>query len=537
MNMKKIYIYPTFLILLFLLGCNEDFLDKQPYDQITSGTFYKNRQDIEQAVVAIYDVLQRDSWNAPNLISESMSDNCSGGGGIVDGFGQNQFDQFYNIEEDLADPNWQNGYLGVYRANLVIENIKNVQWSSAESGLEAQYTAEARFLRAYFYFNLAKIFGHIPLVTKVLSPEEAYIPQAKPEDVYRYIAEDLIYAIENLPRTKPGPGPTSGRATKWAAEGLLARVWLFYTGYYKKSDIAGIVSKSQVTAYLDDIIINGGFDLLPDFSDLWELDPSTNNYNKDNIETIFAIKYTNLGHGDWNISDGNRWQVMVGPRNRTYVPFAKGWGQFPVNPSIYLAYDPMDTRRDATIVNWEEYLGPAVYDISDQRQYTGFGWNKYCARAKSENQTVAESYGGSFMIDNFQDLTILRYADILLMAAELHLGDGKDVEYFNKVRDRAYQDETHRKTSLTIQDIMEERRLEFALEGLRYHDLLRQGLDVAKAAIDANSFQTDEFPVSFPSDKGFDGFIKIPGTQVTLSNGTIKQSQYWESPASASATH
>ena len=144
---------------------------------------------------------------------------------------------------------------------------------------------------------------------------------------------------------------------------------------------------------------------------------------------------------------------------------------------------------------------------------------------------------GNFMIDNFQDLTVLRYADILLMAAELHLGDGKDVGYFNQVRSRAFQDDTHGITTLTIQEIMEERRLEFALEGLRYYDLLRQGLDVAKAAIDANSFQLEEFPVSFPSDQGFDGFCKIPETQVTLSNETLKQSAYWESPASNSATH
>jgi hypothetical protein len=139
-------------------------------------------------------------------------------------------------------------------------------------------------------------------------------------------------------------------------------------------------------------------------------------------------------------------------------------GHIPVNPSLYQAYDPADTRRDATIVNWEEFLGPGVYDISDQRQYTGFGWRKYCARANSPDQTVAEGYGGNFMIDNFQDLTILRYADILLMAAELHLGDGEDVEYFNMVRNRAFQDDAHEMTSLTIQDIMEERRYEFALE-------------------------------------------------------------------------
>ncbi len=522
---------------MFLMGCSKEFLDKEPYDKVTSGTFYKTQQDIEQALTAVYDVLQRDSWNAPNLIAEAMSDNCSGGGGIVDGFGQNEFDQFYCNESNLADPNWQNGYLGVYRANLVIENMDNVTWAAGESGLAAQYEGEARFLRAYFYFNLAKIFGHIPLVIKVLTPEEAYIPQASPEEVYKLIAEDLTYAIENLPATKAGPNPNSGRATKWAAEALLARVWLFYTGYYKKPDIAGKVSKSEIISYLDDIITNGGFDLLPNYSDLWELDTTKNDYNKDNIETIFAIKYSYLGRGDFQIYDGNRWQVMVGPRNTTYVPFAKGWGIFPVNPSIYYAFDSADTRRDATIVNWEEFLGPGVYDVSDQRQYTGFGWRKYCPRANFPNKTLAEEYGGNFMIDNFQDLTILRYADVLLMAAELHLGDGKDIQYFNKVRNRAFQNNEHEKTSLTIQDIMEERRFEFALEGLRYYDLLRQGLDVAKAAIDANSFQTDEFPVSFPSDKGFDGFFKIPDTQVTLSNGTLKQSEYWESAASSSPTH
>ncbi len=535
--MNTIKILPILFIILFLTGCSKEFLDKEPYDKVTSGTFYKTSQDIEQAVTAIYDVIQRDDWNAPILLSEAMSDDCSGGGGIVDGFGPNEFDQFYCIESDLAEPNWKNGYLGIYRTNLVTENIGNVQWASNETGLAAQYTGETRFLRAYFYFNLAKIYGHIPLVTKVLTPDEAYLPQADPEDVYRYIAEDLLYAIENLPATPAGPGSNSGRATKWAAEGLMARVWLFYTGYYNETDIAGIVTKSQVTAYLDDIITNGSFELLSNYSDLWELDTLTNDYNKDNIETIFAVKYSYLGHGDWNIHDGNRWQVMVGPRNQTYVPYAHGWGIYTVNPSIYYAYDIADTRRDATIVNWEDFLGPDGYDVSDQRQYTGFGWNKYCAKANSDNQTVTEGYGGNFMIDNFQDLTILRYADILLMAAELHLGDGQDIEYFNRVRNRAFQDTDHEMASLTIQDIMEERRLEFALEGLRYYDLLRQGLDVAKEAIDANSFQTDEFPVSFPSNVGFDGFFKIPDTQVTLSNGTLEQSDYWESAASNTPTH
>ena len=160
--MNQIKIIPVLLIFIFLMGCSKDFLDSEPFDQVTSGTFYKTIDDIEQAVTAVYDVLQRDGWNAPILMAEAMSDNCSGGGGIVDGPGPCEFDQFYSIDADLADPNWQIGYLGIYRANLVIENIENIQWGSGETGLAAKYTGEARFLRAHFYFNLVKIFGHIP---------------------------------------------------------------------------------------------------------------------------------------------------------------------------------------------------------------------------------------------------------------------------------------------------------------------------------------------------------------------------------------
>jgi hypothetical protein len=228
---------------------------------------------------------------------------------------------------------------------------------------------------------------------------------------------------------------------------------------------------------------------------------------------------------------------MIGPRAANYPPYGKGWGIYPVNPSLYNAYDTADSRRDATIINWNEYEG-TPYDTSDQRQYTGFGWKKYCPRANTTAATETEDLGGNFMIDNFDDLLVIRYSDVLLMAAELHLGEGIADTYLNMVRDRAFNhDGNHNKTGVTLIDIMDERRFEFALEGLRYHDLLRQGLDVAKAAIDANSVQSTQYPVSFPSDKGFDGFFKIPETQVDLSNGTIKQSDYWESAASFSPTH
>jgi hypothetical protein len=196
---------------------------------------------------------------------------------------------------------------------------------------------------------------------------------------------------------------------------------------------------------------------------------------------------------------------------------------------LYNAYDSTDTRRDGSIINWDKVLGVGKYDQADQRNATGFGWRKYCPLAVSATKTLVESKGGNFMNDNYQDEYIIRYADVLLMAAELHLGDGsgKDLEYVNKVRQRAYKANFVPKTSVTLSEIFEERRLEFALEGIRYWDLLRQGLDVAKSKIEAAS---GKYPVKFPVESG--GFLKIPESQISLSNGSLKQNDYWTTGAS-----
>lgn len=513
-----------------MASCSEDFLDRQPYSQLTSASYYSKPSEIEQALTAAYDMLQRDDWNAFIIVSEWMSDNCTGGGGFSDGPGVNEYDEFYCVDRDINAVHWQNYYNGIKRANLVIENIDKPAWKQNQMALRNKYLAEARFLRAFFYFRLVLLFENIPLVTKVIAPEDAYIPQAKPDDVYAFIAEELKFAIENLPATpfndiKPAE---YGRVTKWAAEAMLARVWLFYTGYYKKDNLNGI-TKTDVKNYIDDVIEHSGHDLLENFEDLWLYSSLTNPlYTEFNAENVFSIKYTYQGVGQWGQHDGSRWQVMIAARSNNYPPYGKGWGLAPVNKSLYDAYDTADVRRDGTIINWDALLGPGGYDISDQRNPTGFGWRKYSPLAKNKNSTDVEDKGGNFMLDNYQDEYIIRFADVLLMGAELHLGDGtgKDVEYYNRVRTRA---KVPTKSSITLQDIMNERRFEFALEGLRYWDLLRQGLDVAKNEIEKNSTQ---YPVNFPKEYGFTGFLKIPETQIALSNGTLKQNPFWETPES-----
>jgi hypothetical protein len=492
-------------------------------------------------------MLQYGGWDTPIILTEVASDNCLGGSGNSDGPGLQQMDRFdvgsINSYGDL----WQNYYKGIYRANVVLENIDNVTWTTKEIGLKAQYIAEVRFLRAFYNFNLVQLFGNIPLVTKTLAPEEANMPQADPAEVYKFIADDLKYAIETLPAIPYNKMATTdyGRVTKWAAEALMGRVFLYYTGYYGKQDIEGIVTKQDVRNYLDDVVNNSGYALLNKFEDLWEA--STNYAGEDNKETVFAIKYTykNQANVAWSQHDGNAWQVMIGCRGKNYPPFGKGWGFATVTPQLFYSFDPADSRQNSSIIHWDTLMANnaniKAFDVSDQREWTGMIWKKYMPKANNETQTVTEELGGNFMINNYTDQVIIRYADVLLMSAELHLDDNLALaqNYFNQVRQRAFGDKYAGKEKILsnnqmgIQILMEERRHEFALEGLRYWDLLRQGVEVAKSAIDGvvntvvsgASTASEVESIFRPETKGL---FPIPLTQIILSNGVLKQNPGWQ---------
>src|SRR5690606_17145366 len=169
--------------------------------------------------------------------------------------------------------------------------------------LRAVYEAETRFIRAFLYFDMIRLWGHIPLLT---APSSENIPQSDPVEVYQVIAGDLQFAIGNLPSTSYADQATAthGRVTKWAAESLMGRVFLYYTGYYKQTDLVGMVDKSTVLGYLEDVINNGGFSLVENFAHLWPAS-LTNYAGEDNKETVFAIKYTYTSSYDDGDTPGN----------------------------------------------------------------------------------------------------------------------------------------------------------------------------------------------------------------------------------------
>ncbi len=528
--MKKLKLYIPVVILLSMAACKKSFLDTQDVTTASEENFYKTPNDAWKALVGVYDGLQR-SW-ADGISfpvgSEIMSDNAFGGTGNSDGLGYQMLDEFDKqrspSDQSLMGESWINYYKAIYRANLFLSRIDQVVWTEGDD-LRNVYEAETRFIRAYCYFDLVRLWGNIPMVTK---PTVENVPQANPDSVYKLIADDLTFAAANLPATGYGSQDSStyGRVTKWAAEALIGRVFLYYTGYYGKSDLVGTVSKAQALTYLEDVISKGGYGLVSNFANLWPA-ASVNTYaGEDNRETVFGIKYTYTSNYDGNV-DGNHWMVMYGIRGNSFAPYGQGWGGGTVNAKLWNAYEATDTRRNASIIS---IAGEGFnYNNKDQREYTGY-YNKKYSPMSDGTESLAEKMGGvSFMIGQFQDYVSIRYADVLLMAAEL--GSSNAQQYFDDVRRRAFGNNFSPK-AVTQANIMTERRLEFAGEGIRYWDLLRQGVDVAAAAIGesvtlqnggANVTKT----ISASKIQETKGLMQIPNTQITLSNNVLVQNSGW----------
>ncbi|MFT3679253.1 MAG: RagB/SusD family nutrient uptake outer membrane protein [Ferruginibacter sp.] len=530
--MKQVKLYIAALLLLTAGSCKKSFLDTEDVTTATEQNFYKTPSDAYKALVGCYDGLQR-VWSdgiALPVAAEVMSDNTFGGTGNSDGFGYQMMDEFDKLrspsDQNMFNANWIAYYKALYRCNMLLSKMDQVSWGS-DDALRKVYESEAKFIRAYLYFDMARLWGNIPLITV---PTKENVPQNTPEEVYKLIAADLKYAAENLPATSytAQDAATHGRVTKWAAEALLGRVFLFYTGYYAKADLAGEVTKTQALAYVEDVIANGGFDLVEKFANLWPAASGNDYVGEDNKETVFAIKYTYTSDYNGN-ADGNHWMVMYGLRELTSPPYGLGWGGGTVNAKLWSAYAANDTRRGGSIISvTDEGINFTTKD--KQREYTGYYNKKYTPMADEDGNSTAVNHGAvNFMIGQFEDYVSIRYADVLLMAAEL--GAPNAQTYFDDVRKRAFGNNF---TALTVsqENIMKERRLEFALEGIRYWDLLRQGVDVAATAIAEtvtlpNGGVNTAKTISAAKITETKGLQQIPYTQITLSNGVLKQNAGW----------
>ncbi|KGO84825.1 carbohydrate-binding protein SusD [Flavobacterium rivuli WB 3.3-2 = DSM 21788] len=522
--MKKNIIKVAVLALMFSFGsCSDDFLKNSPYTQQVEENFYKTPQDGFKGLVAVYDILQREAYGGALMNTEIASDDCYGGFGTADSNTILEWDRFQFVtDKEMNDPIWENAYIGIFRANVLLKNLDNINWG-ADTALRTQYEAEARFLRAYFHFQLARVFGDIVPLDHPLTTSEFTSPRAPADVTYALIASDFKFAADNLGNENYStPGNVNyGRITKWAAEAYLGKAFLFYTDYYSKPDLAGVVTKAEAVTYINDVVNNSGHDLVSNFASLWlgsSASEGVTYAGEGNTEMVFAIRFNSSGNANWNLHEGNRFSVNISTRGGDLAPYGQGWGGGPVTPALFNAYSDADTRKKATII---DYVGEGLNfdaDARGQRQYTGYAWKKL-------TRVLDPAFIGDFQIDNYEDIPLIRFSDVLLTAAELNLDSnaGFAQTCLDRVRSRAFGNTTNN-VPVNMTSIMNERRLELALEGHRYFDLIRKGMGVTATAINATNMG-GEFTVNFRPETL--GFFALPQSQILLSNGAITQNPGW----------
>ena len=271
-------------IMLFTSSCKKEFLDVKPPTQVMED-FFTSEANAKLAITGCYDVMGWDGNHntIPFFFGDIIGrDGWKGGdvGGDQDWM-NNLINFTYTPDNYMLNTAWKNYYIGINRCNTAIENIGKMSSDIISDDTKANLIAQARFVRGYFYFELVKTWGKVPLVDHVLSPSEYQQPLAEEADVWSFIEEDFKAAAENLPTRMSQDPADIGRATKGAAQAFLAKAYI----YQKKWALA-----KEVT---DKIIGDGNYSLLDNYADVFKME------NENNDEIVFSIQFKETGNGDY----------------------------------------------------------------------------------------------------------------------------------------------------------------------------------------------------------------------------------------------
>lgn len=482
------------IVFLGLSSCQKEFLEKSPLIGITEENFYRTDADAIAAVNAAYAALQFELSPAGHFRwfwGDIMSDDSEKGGS-----GDNDVNELLQLETfkgpantDLLEAEWGANFEGIYRANVVLEKVPPIEM---DEKLKSRILGEAKFIRAWFFYNLVTVFGGVPKVDHLLAASEYNMPRSSADEIWSLVEQDLTEAIPALPLRSEYPLADMGRITKGAAQALLVKTYLWRQKWQQAQSVA------------EEVINSSEYFLAPDYSTIFTEE------GENGPESIFEIQYMNASGGNWGknaANEGTFTNVFQRPRGQF-----EGFGfNIPTQDLVndFIQGENEDPRLKSTVFREGDPMGDR--GIFSKEATGGFPHDYY--PKKYFNNKADEAPFGDPVPNGSSNDRVIRYADLLLMHAEAAWHNGQEEPArtsLNEVRQRVGLAGVTATGDALLQAIYRERRLELALEGHRFFDLVRTGR--AAAELGPLGFQT-----------GVHEIFPIPASQIQATNGALTQ--------------
>ena len=527
--MKKIYLMAIAAVFTFVHTSCENFLDSSNYTEANTSNYPASADDLNKELSALYGVMNQfgnSPLQSPWLVNYIMSDDANGGGDAGADPEAKAINYLMQNKQNLYSSAWHNTFVGIARANAIIYAVDAFDWTGQET-TRNQLLGEAYFMRGLFYLWGVQFWGDIPAYWAPAAPDPC--PQVSAKEVTMpHILADFTSAANLMTHGATTRG--DGHATKGAAEGYLARAYMFYEGFYNKAgelatasladvtfdfdqEAAGAsLSKAQVVSFLEDAINNGGYSLVEDFRLLWqytnELTAPGYDFVKDldsagkywagngNAEEMFQVQFMNSGSWNGNIAMGfsNQASLYLGLRcdddgagtsngGKNTKPFGQGWGQGTINANLWDDWSDSDPRKKATILDAPAECENFVF-VTTTFEDAGYYNKKWmpitCDDSNWDNWNDAYTWWGVYRKNHTSDANNNgnsmqgdHFADIVLLRLAdvmlMHSELTGTATYMNKVQARAGVAQT----GYSWANIKNERRFELAGEGIRFNDLRR----------------------------------------------------------------
>lgn len=509
MKFNKLYtVGLTAAVAFASTGCSDDFLEVDSPTQQTLEQYFSTDAHIQEALVAAYDPLHWPDWamseyNPINIMSDIMADDLwVGGSDKTDNANWHRMMNFEALPTAVISGLWTDAYSGVKRCNDVMMYMDEYKVDDLTEENKDKYTAQALVLRANYYNWLWKFWGSVPYYSKNLLAAPYLAPQVSADELYGHIVNDIEEAIKLNVLPMKETSANYGRVTKAMAYMLYAEVVM-----YQKDN----ARYATALKYMQEIINSGEYALNPDYTTIFTESGEWSS------ESIFEINYKDDNAvRDWGsplAAGGTVLPTLISPNGWPGGAdnHSDGWGFCPVRQATYDRYADEDVRRGATCWNAGKYAEENGIEYNKRYQDTGLFLEKYSFHTGDNKDQKA-----SGELNHNENLRIYRFSETLLNAAELLVSTGGSAaeakSYLTQVRQRAGLGAI----DATIDNIIEERHLEFVGEGKRYWDLVRTDKASSVLVPDEFGYRTNTWSASKK-------YLPIPQSEIDKSQNTLKQ--------------